>query len=222
MPSVQPLFWGGWALRRLEPYIAGDVTALVRDLEGEIFYRGDLSRRLIVREPAAPPRRGPDATRSSSCATDFRRHIRGREDGIEAVQPDDGARWPLGYVEGLVAGLFFDLNGYLDLSGWKVGESARLMPDCRNPWRFSAGWLRRQQPPALPMAWLAMKTSGERLSRRLERPTLRVNLGSCGCELHDPCVPLKPATSTDAARGRPSGGPQLDPDDGVDVVQDPD
>lgn len=37
------LLWSGWAVRRLEPYIAGDVTALVRDLETEIFHPGDLS-----------------------------------------------------------------------------------------------------------------------------------------------------------------------------------
>jgi hypothetical protein len=45
---------------------------------------------------------------------------------------------------------------------------------------------------------------------------------SCGCELHDLCAPLKLATSTDSTEERSSGGPQLDPDDGVDVVQDPD
>jgi hypothetical protein len=40
------LLWSAWALRRLEPFIAGDSTALVRDLEGIIFHRGELARRL--------------------------------------------------------------------------------------------------------------------------------------------------------------------------------
>src|SRR5207249_1397289 len=40
------MLWSGWAVRRLEPYIAGDVSALVRDLEANTFRKGDLGRRL--------------------------------------------------------------------------------------------------------------------------------------------------------------------------------
>lgn len=49
------------------------------------------------------------------------------EDGVEAVQPDEADRWPPDYVESLLMGLFFDVNGYLNLKPWKVKESARIL-----------------------------------------------------------------------------------------------
>jgi len=127
------LLWGGWALRRLEPYIAGDVTALVRDLDGEVFHRGDLARRLefanLTRLPVEDQMRlGIAVARRASAGT-----FVVKEDGTEAVQSEDEKRWPLGYVEGLVTGLFFDANGYLDLKAWKVAEAARLIAGLRDP-----------------------------------------------------------------------------------------
>lgn len=121
------LLWSGWALRRLEPYIAGDVTTLVRDLEGEIFHRGDLTRRLsfanLAHLPAVDRRRlGLAVARRASQDT-----FVVIEDGVEAVQPDDSDKWPPDYVESLLIGLFFDANGYLDLKPWKVRESARIL-----------------------------------------------------------------------------------------------
>ncbi len=121
------LLWSSWALRRLEPYIAGDVTALVRDLEREIFRRGDLKRRLSYADlphlPDVDQRRlGLAVARRASQDT-----FVVIEDGVEAVQPDDPDTWPPHYIESLLIGLFFDANGYLDLKTWKVRQSARIL-----------------------------------------------------------------------------------------------
>ena len=41
------LLWVRWVLRRIEPLILGQPTALIRDLrDGLTFYRGDLTERL--------------------------------------------------------------------------------------------------------------------------------------------------------------------------------
>jgi hypothetical protein len=126
------MLWSGWALRRLEPYIAGDVTRLVRDLDGTTFRRGDLANRLLIanlpRLPAEDQKRlGIAVARRASGGT----FVVG-EDGIEAVKPDD-AMWPEGYVQGLLAGMFLNKNGYLDISTWKVREAARLIAGSRSP-----------------------------------------------------------------------------------------
>jgi hypothetical protein len=125
--------WSRWALRRLEPYIAGDVTALVRDLEGQTFRRGAFSRRLTF---ANLPRLTPQDQRRLGVAVG-RRAAGGTfvvaEEGVEAVQPEDVASWPAAYVEGVVAGLVFHPNGFLDANGWGVSESARLIAALPDP-----------------------------------------------------------------------------------------
>ncbi len=118
--------WSSWALRRLEPYIAGEVTTLVRDLEREIFRRGDLTRRLAL----ADLPRLPEADQRLLGVAVARRASRGTfvigEEGLDRVaeQPD---AWPRAYVEGLLTGLFFHPNGYLDLNAGKVTKAARLL-----------------------------------------------------------------------------------------------
>jgi hypothetical protein len=121
------LAWSGWALRRLEPYIAGDVTALVRDLEADIFHAGELARRLNYANLSHLPLE--DQRRLGMAVA--RRAGRGtfvvRQDGVEAVRPEESSTWPGGYVQGLIEGMVFDVNGYLDVNSWKVEEAARLI-----------------------------------------------------------------------------------------------
>jgi hypothetical protein len=127
------LLWGSWALRRLEPYIAGDPTRLVRELESEIFHRGKLAQRL---EYANLPRLSGQDQRRIGVAV-ARRASTGTfvvaEEGVEAVHPEDEGTWPPAYVEGLVTGFFFDSSGLLDLDAAKVRESARLIRGLRDP-----------------------------------------------------------------------------------------
>jgi hypothetical protein len=127
------LEWSAWALRRLEPYIAGDVSKLVLDLEVSTFRRGDLARRLRMSDL---PRLSEEDQRRLGFAVAGRAS---REtfvviaDGVEAVQADDEVTWPRAYVEGLITGLFLDANGRLDVNEWKAREAARLIAALRNP-----------------------------------------------------------------------------------------
>ena len=133
LASEAAILWCKWALGRLEPYIAGDVTNLVRDLDAKVFRRGDLANRLKI---ANLPQLGPEDQKRLGIAV-ARRASGGTfvvlEDGIEAVKPTDAEIWPRGYVLGLLGGMFFTPNGYLDLSGWKVREAARLLAGISDP-----------------------------------------------------------------------------------------
>ena len=128
------LLWSRWALQRLEPYIAGDVGGLVRELGGGgLFHRGELAHRLklanLARLSYSDQRRlGVAVARRASQGT----FVVG-EDGITAVQPEDAQTWPPGYVEGLAMGLFFDANGRLELKAWIVSEVARLVTSLVDP-----------------------------------------------------------------------------------------
>jgi hypothetical protein len=127
------LLWAKWALRRIAPYIAGEATTLVRDLESETFRRGALARRLklanLPRLSEADQRRvGVAVARRASSGDSFV-----AEEGIDAVRPEDGATWPVSYLEGLIAGLFFHPNGHLNVGSWGVGEAARLITAMPEP-----------------------------------------------------------------------------------------
>ncbi len=127
------LLWSKWALRRLEPYISGGVTALVRDLEGAIFHQGDLARRLgyanlEVLSDEDQLRLGVAVARRASGGT----FVVAR-DGVESVDASDGRVWPAGYVEGVVNGLLLDRDGTLDPNGWKIRETSRLLAGLADP-----------------------------------------------------------------------------------------
>lgn len=49
------------------------------------------------------------------------------EDGIEGVDPANVEAWPPAYIDGLLAGMFFDANGFLALAAWKTPEADRLV-----------------------------------------------------------------------------------------------
>lgn len=125
--------WSSWALKRLEPYIAGDVTRLVRDLEGMTFHGGDLARRL---EYANLPRLPEEEQRRLGVAV-ARRASRGTfvvsRDGIQAMRAEDPERWPAGYVEGVLTGRLFDANGILQLGEARIQECARLLGALADP-----------------------------------------------------------------------------------------
>jgi hypothetical protein len=125
--------WSGWALRRLEPYLAGDVSAIVRDLEENTFRSGDLGRRLRYADLPKLPVEDQWRLGFAVAARASRGTFVVAADGLEAVRADDEATWPRGYVEGLITGLFFDANGYLDATESKARESGRLIAAFREP-----------------------------------------------------------------------------------------
>ena len=135
LASSAATLWSQWALRRLGPYVAGDVVALIRDLDSATFRKNDLARRLSYANLGHLDKH----TLSRLGAAIGRRSARGTfvvaEDGIEAAQSEDVSTWPAAYVEGAVMGLLFDANGYLDLGewpGWAIKQSARLVAPLAN------------------------------------------------------------------------------------------
>jgi hypothetical protein len=129
------LLWSGWALRRLEPYMAGEVSAIVRDLEGKTFRSGDLARRLRYANLPGLPVEDQRRLGFAVAGRASRGTFVVAADGVDAVQPDDEETWPAGYVEGLITGLFFDANGYLDVSESKARDAGRLIAAHRDPTR---------------------------------------------------------------------------------------
>lgn len=122
------LLWVRWALRRLHHLIKGRPDRLIRDLEGAIFYRGDLAERL-------------SAARLSECDEGDQYqvgfHVARRamgdtflvmEEGVEAcTESPDLERWPLGYRSGLLNGLFLTANGLLDATPWSIKQAGLLL-----------------------------------------------------------------------------------------------
>ena len=125
--------WSGWALRRLEPYLAGDVSAIVRDLEENTFRSGDLGRRLRYADLPKLPVEDQWRLGFAVAGRASRGTFVVAADGLEAVRADDESTWPRGYVEGLITGLFFDANGYLEVTESKARESGRLIAALREP-----------------------------------------------------------------------------------------
>lgn len=107
------LLWVRWVLRRIEPLILGQPTALIRDLgDGQTFYRGDLSARLRAAdlanlEPAVQQKVGAAVAERAMRGT-FNVMI----EGVDACATSDSlTEWPLHYRRGLIDGLFFDESG---------------------------------------------------------------------------------------------------------------
>lgn len=123
------LLWVRWVLRRIEPLILGQPTALIRDLgDGQTFYRGDLSERLrasdlINLEPAVQQKVGSAVAERAMRGT-FNVMI----EGVDACAASDSlTEWPLHYRRGLVDGLFFDEAGNVRASPPGVESIANII-----------------------------------------------------------------------------------------------
>ena len=125
--------WSRWAIRRLEPYLAGDVSGIVRDLEGSTFRSGDLSRRLRYADLPSLPVEDQWRLGFAVAGRASRGTFVVAADGIDAVEAEDETAWPRGYVEGLCTGLFFDANGYLDVTEPRARDFGRLIAALSQP-----------------------------------------------------------------------------------------
>jgi hypothetical protein len=119
--------WCRWALRRLGPYILGDVSALVNDLQqGVTFYRGDLAQRLV----AVDVQRLPDEQAHLLGTAVGRRAVGGtflvQDEGVDAAADAPDA-WPSSYRTGLIEGLLFSENGTLTALPKTVASAADLL-----------------------------------------------------------------------------------------------
>jgi hypothetical protein len=125
--------WCAWALRRLGPYIAGSVTGIVRALDADTFHEGELANRLGLARMAELP---ADEQRRLGIAV-ARRALQNtfvvRIVGIYAIDSSDAKMWPAAYVEGVILGLFIDVDGGLVPTGWKTTTAARLLAGMDHP-----------------------------------------------------------------------------------------
>jgi hypothetical protein len=122
------LLWARWALRRLGQLLAGRPLSLVTALQENIFYRGDLRKRLqAVQLPALEP----SDQRLIGVAV-AHRAMRDTfvvmDEGVEeCAQQPDLTIWPTGYQTGLLEGLFLDREGYVDISAWGAKAAAAVI-----------------------------------------------------------------------------------------------
>lgn len=116
------VLWSRWALRRLSHLIAGSPAAFARDLEdGKAFTRLRLRGRLEAADLANQSRSDQRLIGIAMARRAMQGTFVAREDGVEAcAESRDLERWPFGYREGVVEGLFLDAQGYLDASPWGV------------------------------------------------------------------------------------------------------
>lgn len=123
------LLWSSWVLSRLDALVAADPDRLAADIASQIFYAGDLERRLreaglATMEPrdqhavgyAVGQRGGPGGT-----ANVYR-------EGVAPARSDpDLTRWPAEYRRGVALGLITDRNGYTVVSRPKIISIVELL-----------------------------------------------------------------------------------------------
>lgn len=127
------LLWVRWALRRLHHLIKGRPEALIRDLDGATFYRGDLAERLA----AARLVKQQEADQYMVGFAVARRAMRDTflvmEEGVEAcTESTDLERWPVGFRVGLLNGLFLTADGLIDATPWSAKQAALLLQTSGN------------------------------------------------------------------------------------------
>jgi hypothetical protein len=120
--------WCRWVLRRLGPYLHGDVSVLVNMLHRSTFYRGDLTGRLTA--VALDQRTDEEAWRVGVAVGQraTRETINVQDEGVNVALAEP-ARWPPAFRGGLVEGLLFSADGTFTASSYSVTVAARLLRD---------------------------------------------------------------------------------------------
>ncbi|SID30140.1 Uncharacterised protein [Mycobacteroides abscessus subsp. abscessus] len=123
------LLWVRWVLRRIEPLILGQPTALIRDLrDGLTFYRGDLTERLRASGLASLEPTVQQTIGSAVAERAMRGTFNVRIEGVDGCAASDSLTdWPLHYRRGLVGGLFFDETGNVHATAQAVESIAEIV-----------------------------------------------------------------------------------------------
>jgi hypothetical protein len=122
------LLWSRWALGRLGQVIAGRPIEFINDLGGSSFSTGMIEQRLqdshLQNLFEVDQRRLGVAIGQRAMRRTFNVLI----EGVEACAADPSVdRWPLGYREGLVEGLFLDWQGYINTTDRGVLAAAHIL-----------------------------------------------------------------------------------------------
>lgn len=167
--------WCGWALARLEAFIAGRPSALVNDLrDGAIFRAGDLKRRLAAAglsklDPADQHLIGIAVGQRAAAGT-----FVVAADGVEPVIEDqDLQTWPVHYRASLVEGLFLNRAGYVHVKPSDITIAARILAAIPNPEGIIMGLVEK-----IPQAdWSARPSPDEEIRRHEVRRRLGIDSG---------------------------------------------
>jgi Abortive infection C-terminus len=176
--------WCRWALRRLGPYILGDVSALVNRLQQGTVSKGDLAGRLAAVDLE---RRDHDDAHLLGLAVGqrtVRETFNVRIEGVDAPIADPDA-WPAAYRAGVIEGLMFSADGTLTTSPSAVDLAARLVAVHPTPTDIldrlgalagNAGWTPPTVglPPDLEEVVTAIQSAANRLPGALRPRWLRI------------------------------------------------
>ncbi|MEM8618936.1 MAG: abortive infection family protein [Actinomycetota bacterium] len=119
--------WCEWALDRLAVVLENSVDALIAELSGSHFTKGELGRRLA--QIGLDTLSDEDMERLGRAVAQrggYRGTFVVKWDGVDAALRNP-ASFPAAYRRGLVSGLFFDHDGYINTTPNRVNEAARLL-----------------------------------------------------------------------------------------------
>jgi hypothetical protein len=125
--------WSEWALDRLAVVLENSVDILIAELSGATFYQGELGKRLV--EVGLDTLTDEDAERLGRAVAQrggYRGTFVVKWDGVDAALLNPSS-FPAAYRRGLVSGLFFDHDGYINTTPNRVNEAARLLQSLDDP-----------------------------------------------------------------------------------------
>jgi hypothetical protein len=176
--------WCRWSLRRLGPYILGDVSALVNKLRQDTFYKGELTERLAAVDLARCSEHDAHLLGLAVGQRTVRETFNVRIEGVEAAIADADA-WPAAYRAGVIEGLLFSADGTLTTSPRAVDLAAQLVAVQPDPIQIldrlgalatNAGWASPpiQIPPDIEDVTTAIRTAAIRHPGVLRASWLRI------------------------------------------------
>lgn len=125
--------WCEWALDRLAVVLENSVDVLIAELSGRTFTKGELAKRLAA--IGLGTLTDEDAERLGRAVAQrggYGGTFVVKWDGVDAALLDPSS-FPAPYRRGLVSGLFFDHDGYINTTPNRVNEAARLLQSLDDP-----------------------------------------------------------------------------------------
>jgi len=119
--------WCEWAFDRLAVVLENSVDTLIAEVSGANFTKGELGRRLA--QVGLDTLSQDDAERLGRAVAQrggYRGTFVVKWDGVDAALLNPSS-FPAAYRTGLVSGLFFDHDGYINTTPNRVNEAGRLL-----------------------------------------------------------------------------------------------
>jgi len=157
------MMWTRWALRHLTHVIFGRPEALITELSGGTFRRGELAARLEAANLGDLDPADQSAVAVAVAHRALRDTFNVMDEGVErCTASTDTAVWPPAYRTGLINGLLLSAEGQLDTNVWAVRQIVMLLSSMDNA--------------ADVLAAAAEKCKQAWLSPRLDNPRARAEV----------------------------------------------